>query len=196
MALDFLDESKFKTFVTKLIYDGPLPKQSNYHGTFENAAQAREQRDLIIKNLVNYYIRRCIRDYTDLIENEPSFVVIDRKSPGLPEWVQSVFDKGKKVYEFDESKVSEKLRNDIIIVSKYLYNIAGKYVDDIIDDAEKNNTKPVFSNDYLRTIAKISSFEYVLKVAKTEQMNTAINKIKSVPQPQQIPRLGRGEVSA
>ena len=185
MALDFLNEAVFKTFVSNLIYGGPLPKQANYHGTFENAAQAREQRDLIIKNIVNFYIRISIRDYTDLIENEPSFVLVNPNTPGLPEWVKSVFDSGKKVYKFDESQVSEKLRNDIIIVKEYLYKIAGKYVDDIIEQADKNNEKPVFSNDYLRKVAKIPSFEHVLKTAKAEKMNAATDRIISMPPQQQ-----------
>ena len=185
MALDFSNEAEFKTFVSNLIYGGALSKQANYHGTFENAAQAREQRDLIIKNVVNFYIRISIRDYTDLIENEPSFVLVNLDTPGLPEWVKSVFDSGKKVYKFDVSLVSEKLRKDIIIVKEYLYKIAGEYVDGIIEQAENNNEKPRFSNDYLRKVANMPSFEQVLKTAKTEKMNAATKKIMSMPPSQQ-----------
>lgn len=167
MAIDLIDESKLTKYITDLVYQGtPQPIEQQLNGEFESPDYVTQNRDTIVKGILKQYIRRRLRDYMIAIENEPAFVLVDRNDPNLPGWVETVFAKGKKVYDFDATKMSEKLREEIITVRDYLYEIAGQYVDKIAETARKTKKKPKIRYDYLKTTNEYATFEMALNAAR------------------------------
>ncbi len=179
MAVDLIDESKLTAYITDLVYQGtPPPKQENLHGEFESPDYVAQNRDVIVKGILKQYIRRRLRDYMVGIENEPAFVLVDRNEPNLPGWVETVFAKGKKVYNFDATKMSDKLRDEIITVRDYLYEMAGQYVDKTAEIARRTKKKPKIRYDYLKTSNEYATFEMALDAAKKWHEHLAENLAK------------------
>jgi len=167
MAIDLIDESKLTAYITDLVYQGTkVPIEQHVNGEFESPDYVEQNRDTIIKGILKQYIRRRLRDYITAIENEPAFVLVDRNNPNLPGWVETVFAKGKKVYDFDATKMSDKLREEIITVRDYLYEIAGQYVDKVIETARETKKKPKIRYDYLKTSNEYATFEMALNAAR------------------------------
>ena len=167
MAIDLIDESKLTRYITDLVYQGtPQPIEQHLNGEFESPDYVSQNRDTIIKGIVKQYIRRRLRDYMVAIENEPAFVLVNRNNPNLPGWVETVFAKGKKVYDFDATKMSDKLCEEIITVRDYLYEIAGQYVDKIAETARRTKKKPKIRYDYLKTSNEYATFEMALNAAR------------------------------
>ena len=167
MAIDLIDESKLTAYITDLVYQGTkVPIEQHFNGEFERPDYVTQNRDTIIKGILKQYIRRRLRDYMTGIENEPAFVLVDRNAPNLPGWVEIVFAKGKNVYDFDATKMSDKLRDEIITVRDYLYDIAGQYVDKIAEIARKTKKKPKIRYDYLKTSNEYVTFEMALAAAR------------------------------
>lgn len=179
MAIDLIDESKLTAYITDLVYQGtPQQIEQHFNGEFESADYVTQNRDTIIKGILKQYIRRRLRDYMVAIENEPAFVLVDRNDPNLPGWVETVFAKGKKVYDFDATKMSDKLRDEIITVRDYLYEMAGQYVDKTAEIARRTNKKPKIRYDYLKTSNEYATFEMALDAAKKWHEHLAENLAK------------------
>lgn len=167
MAIDLIDESKLANYITDLVYQGTKqPVEQHFNGEFESADYVTQNRDMIIKGILKQYIRRRLRDYITGIENEPAFVLVDKNNPNLPGWVETVFAKGKKVYDFDATKMSDKLRDEIITVRDYLYDVAGMYVDKVAETARKTKKKPKIRYDYLKTSNEYMTFEMALVASR------------------------------
>lgn len=179
MAIDLIDESKLTTYITDLVYQGTRePIEQHFNGEFESPDYVTQNRDTIIKGILKQYIRRRLRDYMTGIENEPAFVLVDRNDPNLPGWVENVFAKGKKVYDFDATKMSDKLRDEIITVRDYLYDIAGQYVDKTAEMARRTKKKPKIRYDYLKTSNEYATFEMALNAARDWHEHLAENLAK------------------
>ena len=179
MAIDLIDESKLTAYITDLVYQGTKePIEQHFNGEFESPDYVTQNRDTIIKGILKQYIRRRLRDYMTAIENEPAFVLVDRNDPNLPGWVEAVFAKGKKVYDFDATKMSDKLRDEIITVRDYLYEIAGQYVDKVAEIARKTKKKPKIRYDYLKTSNEYATFEMALVAARDWHEHLAENLAK------------------
>ena len=167
MAIDLIDESKLTNYITDLVYQGTKqPIEQHFNGEFESADYVIQNRDTIIRGILKQYIRRRLRDYITGIESEPAFVLVNRSDSDLPSWVETVFAKGKKVYDFDATKMSDKLRDEIITVRDYLYDIAGQYVDKVAEIARKTKNNPKIRYDYLKTSNEYATFEMALDAAR------------------------------
>lgn len=179
MAIDLIDESKLTAYITDLVYQGTKePIEQHFNGEFESPDYVTQNRDTITKGILKQYIRRRLRDYMTAIENEPAFVLVDRNDSNLPGWVETVFAKGKKVYDFDATKMSDKLRDEIITVRDYLYDIAGQYVDKTAEMARRTKKKPKIRYDYLKTSNEYATFEMALNAARDWHEHLAENLAK------------------
>lgn len=179
MAIDLIDESKLSSYITDLVYQGTKqPIEQHFNGEFESPDYVIQNRDTIIKGILKQYIRRRLRDYMTAIENEPAFVLVDRNAPDMPAWVETVFAKGKKVYDFDATKMSDELRDEITTVRDYLYDIAGLYVDKVAETARRTNKKPKIRYDYLKTSNEYATFEMALTAARKWHEHLAENLAK------------------
>jgi len=166
MALNLLNDKAFNDYLTDITYAGEhAPKQQNYRGEFESPDYVYQHRDEIIKGILNQYIKLRVRDYILNLENEPAFIPVDENRTDLPSWTVAVFNKGGKLYEFDGTKMSDKLRTDIITVRDYLYDVAGMYVDKVIETAKHTKRKPRIQYDYLKTSNEFATFDMALDAA-------------------------------
>lgn len=166
MALNLLNDKSFNDYLTDITYAGEsVPKQQNYRGEFESPDYVYQHRDEIIKGILNQYIKLRVRDYILNMENEPAFIPVDENRTDLPSWTGAVFNKGGKLYEFDGTKMSDKLRTDIITVRDYLYDVAGMYVDKVIETAKQTKRKPRIRYDYLKTSNEFATFDMALDAA-------------------------------
>ena len=166
MALNLLNDKSFNDYLTDITYAGEhAPKQQNFRGEFESPDYVYQHRDEIIKGILNQYIKLRVRDYILNLEKEPAFVLVDKNRADLPSWTGAVFNKGGKLYEFDGTKMSDKLRTDIITVRDYLYDVAGMYVDKVIETAKQTKRKPRIQYDYLKTSNEFATFDMALDAA-------------------------------
>ncbi len=166
MALNLLNDKAFNDYLTDITYAGEsVPKQQNYRGEFESPDYVYQHRDEIIKGILNQYIKLRVRDYILNLEKEPAFVPVDKERADLPSWTGAVFNKGGKLYEFDGTKMSDKLRGDVITVRDYLHDVAGMYVDKVIETAKQTKRKPRIRYDYLKTSNEFATFDMALDAA-------------------------------
>ena len=166
MALNLLNDKSFNDYLTDITYAGEhAPKQQNFRGEFESPDYVYQHRDEIIKGILNQYIKLRVRDYILNLEHEPAFIPVDENRTDLPSWTGTVFNRGDKIYEFDGTKMSDKLRTDIITVRDYLYDVAGMYVDKVIETAKHTKRKPRIQYDYLKTSNEFATFDMVLDAA-------------------------------
>ena len=166
MALNLLNDKSFNDYLTDITYAGEhAPKQQNYRGEFESPDYVYQHRDEIIKGILNQYIKLRVRDYILNMEHEPAFIPVDKERADLPSWTGAVFNKGGKLYEFDGTKMSDKLRTDVITVRDYLYDVAGMYVDKVIETAKQTKRKPRIRYDYLKTSNEFATFDMALDAA-------------------------------
>ena len=166
MALNLLNDKSFNDYLTDITYAGEhAPKQQNFRGEFESPDYVYQHRDEIVKGILNQYIKLRVRDYILNLEHEPAFIPVDENRTDLPSWTGAVFNKGGKLYEFDGTKMSDKLRTDIITVRDYLYDVAGMYVDKVIETAKQTKRKPRIRYDYLKTSNEFATFDMALDAA-------------------------------
>ena len=166
MALNLLNDKSFNDYLTDITYAGEsVPKQQNYRGEFESPDYVYQHRDEIIKGILNQYIKLRVREYILNTEHEPAFIPVDETRTDLPSWTGAVFNRGDKIYEFDGTKMSDKLRGDVITVRDYLYDVAGMYVDKVIETARRTKRKPRIRYDYLKTSNEFATFDMALDAA-------------------------------
>ncbi len=166
MALNLLNDKSFNDYLTDITYAGEhAPKQQNFRGEFESPDYVYQHRDEIVKGILNQYIKLRVRDYILNLENEPAFIPVDENRTDLPSWTGTVFNRGDKIYEFDGTKMSDKLRGDVITVRDYLYDVAGMYVDKVIETARHTKRKPHIRYDYLKTSNEFATFDMALDAA-------------------------------
>ncbi len=164
--MNLLNDKSFNDYLTDITYAGEhAPKQQNFRGEFESPDYVYQHRDEIIKGILNQYIKLRVRDYILNLENEAAFIPVDENRTDLPSWTGAVFNKGGKLYEFDGTKMSDKLRTDIITVRDYLYDVAGMYVDKVIETAKHTKRKPRIRYDYLKTSNEFATFDMALDAA-------------------------------
>ncbi len=174
MALNLLNDKNFNDYLTDITYQGgAVPKQQNYRGEFESADYVYQNRDEIIKGILNQYIKLRLRQYLVNLEHEPAFVLVDKNRADLPGWTAQTFARDEDIYEFDGTKMSDKLREDIITVRDYLYDVAGQYVDKVIETARRTEKKPKIRYDYLKSSNEFTTFEKALDAAKKWHENMA-----------------------
>ena len=179
MALNLLNDKDFNDYLTDITYQGAtVPKQQNFQGEFESADYVFQHRDEIIKGILNQYIKLRVRDYILNQNNEPAFIPVDKNRTDLPGWTYRVFERGENIYQFDGSKMSDKLREDIITVRDYLYDIAAQYVDKVIETAKRTERKPKIRYDYLKTTNEYDTFDKALTAANNwhEHMSEELAK--------------------
>ena len=166
MALNLLNDKSFNDYLTDITYAGEhAPKQQNYRGEFESPDYVYQHRDEIVKGILNQYIKLRVREYILNMEHEPAFIPVDKNRADLPSWTGAIFNRGDKIYEFDGTKMSDKLRGDVITVRDYLYDVAGMYVDKVIETARHTKRKPRIRYDYLKTSNEFATFDMALDAA-------------------------------
>ena len=74
--------------------------------------------------------------------------------------------------------MSDKLRDEIITVRDYLYEMAGQYVDKVAETARRTKKKPKIRYDYLKTSNEYATFEMALDAARKWHENLAENLAK------------------
>ena len=176
MPINLLNDKDFNDYLIDITYQGgTVPKQPNFKGEFESPDYVFQHRDEIIKGILNQYIKSRLREYVVNLENEPAFVLVDKNRPDLPGWTQTVFARGDKVYQFDGTKMSQQLIDDITMVRDFLYEEAGMYVDKVIARARQTEQKPKIRYDYLKSNGEYNTFQDALDAAKSWHENIAQN---------------------
>ena len=179
MALNLLNDKQLNDYLTDITYQGEsVPKQPNFRGEFESADYVYQHRDEIVKGILNQYIKLRLREYMLNYQDEPAFVLVDKNRTDLPGWTAQTFARGEDIYEFDGQKMSDKLREEIITVRDYLYDMAAQYVDKVIETARKTEKKPKIRYDYLKTSNEFNTFEKALNAAKRWHENMATELAK------------------
>ena len=167
MAFNLINDKMFNDYLTDITYAGEsVPRQQNFRGEFESPDYVYQHRDEIIRGILNQYIKLRVRNYVLSLKNEPAFIPVDKNRTDLPSWTEVIFNRGENVYEFDGTKMSAKLREDIITVRDYLYDTAGLYVDEVKETASQTKRKPRIRYDYLKTNNKFKTFEMALTAAR------------------------------
>ncbi|MFQ6729434.1 MAG: PcfJ domain-containing protein, partial [Alphaproteobacteria bacterium] len=166
MALNLLNDLELNEFLTDISYQGrPVPKQQGIHGEFESADYVLSHTDEIARGILNQYIKHRVREYVLKHGDEPAFVPVDANRPYLPDWAKNVLARGEAVYEFDGSRMSDKLKNEITTVRDYLYDVATVYVDKVGTTAKNTKRKPKIRYDFLKTNNEYQTFEMALSAA-------------------------------
>ena len=166
MALNLLNDFELNAFLTDISYQGrPVPKQQGIHGEFESADYVLSHTDEIARGILNQYIKHRVREYVLKQGDEPAFVPVDANRPCLPDWAKSALARGEAVYEFDGSRMSDKLKNEITIVRDYLYDVATMYVEKVGTTAKNTKRKPKIRYDFLKTNNEYQTFEMALSKA-------------------------------
>ena len=179
MALNLLNDKQLNDYLTDITYQGEsVPKQQNFRGEFESADYVYQHRDEIVKGILNQYIKLRLREYMLNYQDEPAFVLVDKNRTDLPGWTAQTFARGEDIYEFDGQKISDKLREEIITVRDYLYDMAAQYVDKVIETARETEKKPKIRYDYLKTSNEFNTFEKALNAAKRWHENMATELAK------------------
>ncbi len=179
MVINLLHEQPLNAYLTDLVYQGEnVPKQQTYNGEFESPDYVEQHRDEIVKGILYQYIKSRVRKHMALMEKEPAFVLVDKTRDDLPEWTANTFARGENIYEFDGSKMSPKLRDEITMIRDFLYDEAGQYVDKVFRIARKTKKKPKIRYDYLKTSNEYDTFEKALASAKHWHENMAVELSK------------------
>lgn len=166
MALNLLNDLALNEFLTDISYQGrTVPKQQGIHGEFESADYVLLHTDEIVRGILNQYIKHRVREYILKQGNEPAFVPVDANRPYLPDWAKNVLARGEAVYEFDGTRMSDNLKNDITTVRDYLYDVATTYVDKVGTAAKNAKRKPKIRYDFLKTNNEYQTFEMALAAA-------------------------------
>ena len=166
MALNLLNDLSLNEYLTDISYQGrTVPKQQGIHGEFESADYVLLHTDEIARGILNQYIKHRVREYILKQGNEPAFVPVDANRPYLPDWAKNVLARGEAVYEFDGTRMSDNLKNDITTVRDYLYDIATTYVDKVGTTAKNTKRKPKIRYDFLKTNNEYQTFEMALSAA-------------------------------
>ena len=166
MALNLLNDLELNAFLTDISYQGrPVPKQQGIHGEFESADYVLSHTDEIARGILNQYIKHRVREYVLKQGDEPAFVPVDANRPYLSDWAKSALARGEAVYEFDGSRMSDKLKNEITIVRDYLYDVATMYVEKVGTTAKNTKRKPKIRYDFLKTNNEYQTFEMALSKA-------------------------------
>ncbi|MDW2995412.1 MAG: PcfJ domain-containing protein [Alphaproteobacteria bacterium] len=166
MALNLLNDLSLNEYLTDISYQGrTVPKQQGIHGEFESADYVLSHTDEIARGILNQYIKHRVREYILKQGNEPAFVPVDANRPDLPDWAKNVLARGEAVYEFDGTRMSDNLKNDITTVRDYLYDIATTYVDKVGTTAKNTKRKPKIRYDFLKTNNEYQTFEMALSAA-------------------------------
>ena len=168
MEVNLLNRWALITFLTDISYQGrAVPKQQGIHGEFESAEYVLKHKDEIARGIVNQYLKHRVPKYVSKQGDEPALVPVDANKPDLPDWAKDALARGEAVYEFDSSRMSDKLKNEITIVRDYLYDVATQYVDDVGTRAENTECdKPQIRYDFLKTHNKYHKFEDALSAAR------------------------------
>ena len=166
MVLNLLNDLSLNEYLTDVSYQGrTVPKQQGIHGEFESADYVLLHTDEIARGILNQYIKHRVREYILKQGNEPAFVPVDANRPYLPDWAKNVLARGEAVYEFDGTRMSDNLKNDITTVRDYLYDIATTYVDKVGTTAKNTKRKPKIRYDFLKTNNEYQTFEMALSAA-------------------------------
>ena len=166
MVLNLLNDLSLNEYLTDVSYQGrTVPKQQGIHGEFESADYVLSHTDEIARGILNQYIKHRVREYILKQGNEPAFVPVDANRPYLPDWAKNVLARGEAVYEFDGTRMSDNLKNDITTVRDYLYDIATTYVDKVGTTAKNTKRKPKIRYDFLKTNNEYQTFEMALSAA-------------------------------
>jgi hypothetical protein len=166
MALNLLNDLALNEFLTDISYQGrAVPKQQGIHGEFESADYVLSHTDEIARGILNQYIKHRVREYVLKQGDEPAFVPVDPNKPYLPDWAKNALARGEAVYEFDGSRMSDKLKNKITTVRDYLYDVATVYVDKVGTTAKNTKRKPKIRYDFLKTNNEYQTFEMALSAA-------------------------------
>lgn len=174
MVINLLHEQPLNAYLTDIVYQGEnIPKQQSYSGEFESPDYVEQHSDEIVKGILFQYMKSRIRNHLILMDKEPAFVKVDKNRTDLPGWTEAIFARGENIYEFDGSKISQKLRDEITIIRDFLYDEALQYVNKVIRIARETKKKPKIRYDYLKTTNEYDTFEKTLVAAKHWHDNIA-----------------------
>ena len=179
MALNLLNDKDFNNYLTDITYQGAsVPHQQNFHGEFESVDYVEQNRDEIVKGILNQYIKLRVREYLLNQTAEPAFELVDKDEEGLPEWTKKVFKNGENIYRFRGAKMSYKLRDDIMAVRDFLYEAAGQYVDKVVARARETDKKPKINYAFLKTTNEYDTFDKALDAAHKWHENLAKEMVR------------------
>lgn len=174
MPINLLHETPLNDFLIDVVYQGGnIPKQPSYQGNFKSPDYVEQHRDEIVKGILLQYIKLRLRGYMTGLKDEPAFVLVDKTRQDLPGWTAGVFAHGDDIYEFEGSKMSDKLRDDITTVRDYLYDVADQYVGKVIETARRTEKQPKIRYDYLKTTNEFDTFDKALAASQKWHENMA-----------------------
>lgn len=169
MPINLFNERALNDYLTDVIYQGQeVPHfftDGNASANFKSPDYVEQHKDAIVKAILSQYIKHRMRAFLTDKADEP-FLVPLQKREGLPQWAMNALANNKPVFEFDSSKMTNKMSADIITVRDFLYSAAESYIDKSLAQAKDSKKDVKISLDYLKTNNEYDTFEKVLSVAE------------------------------
>ncbi len=193
VPVNLLNERNLNDWLTDIVYQGEealrflTESGKSLQAGFKSADYVEQNKDSIIKGMINQYVKHRLRAYL-MSEEEKPFLRQIQKEESLPGWAEKALAEGRTVYEFIPLEIPSELREEITLVRDFLYNSAEKYVDKCIrlakDEVKADNHETPYIKlrwDYLKSNNEYADFSETLSLAKKyhEKMaRTAKNKKK------------------
>lgn len=137
-------------YFNKILFNGVIEKHFKIHEQEFDIDTIKQNKDLIVREILYRYFNRKIRVYL----------------------IRITFPK-----KFDANKLNSRTIQNINLVRDFLYSVAEKYVDTQMKNAIENNI--IIRFDYLKKCDEYSNVENVLKLVKAwQRSNIKQNRIK------------------
>ena len=173
MSVNLLNDKELNNYLINLVWGDrgmPIVLDGQSQENMKDANYIEQNKDTIVRSILTQYMKHRIRAYLTASEDYPFLTTVSKRAD-LPDWATRALDAGQKVYLFDASKMTEKMRHDLITIRDFLYSAAESYVDKTVIAIKENKQKdkkksPKVRLDYLKTSNEYSTFEKTLAQAE------------------------------
>ena len=173
MSVNLLNDKELNNYLINLVWGDrgmPIVLDGQSQENMKDANYIEQNKDTIVRSILTQYMKHRIRAYLTASEDYPFLTTVSKRAD-LPDWATRALDAGQKVYLFDASKMTEKMRHDLITIRDFLYSAAESYVDKTVIAIKENEQKdkkksPKVRLDYLKTSNEYSTFEKTLAQAE------------------------------
>ncbi len=163
MPVNLLNEKDLNNYLADTVYHGE-EIQTFKSGNFKSVDYVKQNKDAIVRSMMYQWFKHRMRSH--LVEKENAeFLTPVKMSEDLPNWAKDGLSKGENIYNFDATKVPQKLTGEIEKVRDFLYGAAESYVNKTLARAEDSKQDPKLRIDYLKTTNEYDSFEKALEAA-------------------------------
>lgn len=181
MPINLLHEQPLNSYIYDVVFHGTKPVMeftNNAKGEFQSPEYVMQNKDSIVRAIMYQYFKRRLRQYFVDKNDAPYIVPVDETRRDLPGWVVPVFERNEQVYEFDASRITPELQQNISDLRDFMYSVAEVYVDKRIAMAKDSRQNPTIRFDYLKTNNEYDTIDRALAVAAQWHGKMSLNAEK------------------